>query len=360
MKKYLTTILFLSFALEASFLYAASGPSKRKPASDYTWFRGNTHTHTKLSGHGDASPEEVAAWYHGHGYNFLVISEHNRFIDPEKVELPIPLRQDFILIPGLELTGKRHIHTSALNVKKVLPHDFDSPSLHKIVQNHVDLVLKAGGKPIINHPNWIYALPGQELLKVERLELMELYNGHPDVNNHGNHKHQSTEKIWDQLLSAGKKMYAVAADDAHHFHTLADHLSNPGRGWIMVKAKTLTPENIIESLGRGEFYASSGVILNDLTTHEGNYFVEIDSTATRELVERENTQGEKCDKEVDQVLVEFIGPKMEVLEQQIDCERCSFPLDKIKGNFIRAKVTICLQHAGKFRKFHAWGQPYFK
>jgi hypothetical protein len=40
------------------------------------WWKGNTHSHSWWSD-GDAPPEVVAAWYRDHGYNFLVISDHN-------------------------------------------------------------------------------------------------------------------------------------------------------------------------------------------------------------------------------------------------------------------------------------------
>lgn len=65
--------------------------------ADTQWYKGNTHAHTVLCGHADSSPEAVAKWYHDHGYQFLVLSEHNIFIDPATVELPEDSREDFIL-----------------------------------------------------------------------------------------------------------------------------------------------------------------------------------------------------------------------------------------------------------------------
>ena len=65
-----------------------------------TWHKGNTHVHTKLCGHADSTPEVVAQWYHDHGYNFLILSEHNKFIDPTTVKLAGEIRDDFLLIPG--------------------------------------------------------------------------------------------------------------------------------------------------------------------------------------------------------------------------------------------------------------------
>ena len=44
--------------------------------NEQNWYRGNIHTHTTESD-GDAEPEKVAAWYREHGYDFLVLSDHN-------------------------------------------------------------------------------------------------------------------------------------------------------------------------------------------------------------------------------------------------------------------------------------------
>ena len=40
------------------------------------WFKGNTHTHT-LNSDGDSTPDEVVRWYREHGYQFLVLTDHN-------------------------------------------------------------------------------------------------------------------------------------------------------------------------------------------------------------------------------------------------------------------------------------------
>ena len=53
-----------------------------------TWHKGNTHVHTKLCGHADSTPQAVASWYLDHGYHFVILAEHNQFIDPASVKLP--------------------------------------------------------------------------------------------------------------------------------------------------------------------------------------------------------------------------------------------------------------------------------
>ena len=44
-----------------------------KPA---LWYKGNTHTHT-LNSDGDSTPDDVVRWYREHGYQFLVLTDHN-------------------------------------------------------------------------------------------------------------------------------------------------------------------------------------------------------------------------------------------------------------------------------------------
>ena len=46
------------------------------PDPSARWWKGNTHTHTLWSD-GDGAPELVADWYVRHGYNFLVLTDHN-------------------------------------------------------------------------------------------------------------------------------------------------------------------------------------------------------------------------------------------------------------------------------------------
>ena len=60
------------------------------------WYKGNIHTHTTESD-GDADPDFVTRWYRDHGYDFLVLSDHNhRTILEHEIEggpLMIPARR---------------------------------------------------------------------------------------------------------------------------------------------------------------------------------------------------------------------------------------------------------------------------
>jgi hypothetical protein len=228
------------------------------------WFKGNTHTHTVKSD-GDSPPEVVAQWYKNHGYRFLVISDHNIFVDPKT--LPSIVDSSFILIPGEELTSrfeKKPVHVNGLNIPHVLEAQKDS-SLLGTIQKNVDEVRSVDGAPHINHPNFGWAIDQETLLRVQRYRLLEIFNGHPLVNNYGGGGKPSVEQMWDVLLTKGQRVYGIAVDDAHHFkEEFAAHRSNPGKGWVSVRAHSLNAEEIISNLEAGLFYASTGVELKDV------------------------------------------------------------------------------------------------
>ena len=108
---------------------------------DTKWYRGNTHAHTVICGHADSSPEIVTRWYHDHGYNFLILSEHNHFIDPDSVRMPENRRDDFILIPGEEITGPKIVHTTAMNIRNLVSQQLDLEVKSEIIQNHESILL---------------------------------------------------------------------------------------------------------------------------------------------------------------------------------------------------------------------------
>lgn len=227
------------------------------------WYRGNTHAHTTESD-GDSPPETVARWYRDHGYDFLVISDHNVFTDPRTLGSLVD--STFLLIPGEELTssfGEAAVHVNGLNLPHVIEARTDSTLLGTI-QANVDAIREVHGVPHINHPNfrWSY---GYEILRHVRDDrLLEIFNGHPHVHNHGAGGMMGMEEIWDRLLTDGMRMYGIAVDDAHHFIEFNRDMANPGRGWVAVRAARLEAVSLLEAMEAGRFYASTGVELEDV------------------------------------------------------------------------------------------------
>jgi len=253
---------------------ACSVQPREEPAADPTfeapdwpgevWYRGNTHTHTTESD-GDTSPREVTEWYRDHGYNFLVLSDHNTLTDP--ATLADLETDDFILIPGEEVTSGfdgRSVHVNGLNLPEVVEAR-RAESLVATLQANVDAIREVEGVPHVNHPNFGWSFGEEELRQVDRYRLLEIHNGHPTGHNEGGGGTPGMEAVWDALLAGGKRIFGIAVDDAHHFQgEFSDDRANPGRGWIAVRAAALEGQAIMDALEAGWFYASAGVELADV------------------------------------------------------------------------------------------------
>ena len=227
------------------------------------WFKGNIHTHTNKSD-GDADPEVVARWYRDHGYDFLVLTDHNHrtILDYNKDE------QRPLMVPGEEVTantlgGTTPIHVNGLGVTRVVE-PIDADGVVPTIQANVDAIIEAGGIASINHPNYKWAIPLNALKQVVGASLVEIYSGVPGVNDEGAPGRLSSEELWDGVLTAGRVIFGVAVDDSHHYHDFTPQLANPGRGWVVVRAAELEGRAIIDALASGDFYASTGVTILEL------------------------------------------------------------------------------------------------
>ena len=229
------------------------------------WYKGNTHTHT-LNSDGDSSPDEVTRWYREHGYHFLVLTDHNFLTSVDGLNALMGADEQFLVIRGEEVTDRfqdKAIHVNGLEVKALVQPQGGS-SVVETIQRNVDAIRAAQGVPSINHPNFGWAISADDLARVRNTKLFEVYNGHPLVNNQGGGGVPGLEQVWDSLLTRGILLYGIAVDDAHHFKRPWDRMaSKPGQGWIHVRAPRLASAEILAAMERGDFYASTGVELED-------------------------------------------------------------------------------------------------
>ncbi len=322
------------FVLNMVFLLSCHRPAEFEipDTAGMRWFKGNTHTHTTMSD-GDSPPEAVARWYKDRGYQFLVISDHNVFVDP--ASLAALQDSTFLLIPGEEVTAsflKKPVHVNGLNIPHVIPPQSDS-TLVGTIQKNVDAVRAVNGVPHINHPNFRWAFNHRELVHIRNDKLLEIFNGHPFVNNFGGGGWPGMEQVWDHLLSAGNRIYGIAVDDAHHFQgEFAPDRSNPGRGWVVVKARALNAAEIVNNLEAGLFYASTGVELEDIVITKDRFEVQMRPRSDFKY------------------RTEFLGERGRVLFQT-ENNPAIFVLRR-REKYLRAKVS---DSAG----FIAWVQPVF-
>jgi hypothetical protein len=137
--------------------------------------------------------------------------------------------------------------------------------------------------PHVNHPNFGWAITAEELMPVRGFRFFEVYNGHPSVHNEGDTNHASVERMWDislafrlSRLNLGP-LYGLAVDDSHNYHQQSRSKSNPGRGWVMVRAPRLSAEAIVAAMEDGDFYASTGVTLKQIRRTDRALDIEIDA-----------------------------------------------------------------------------------
>lgn len=292
------------------------------------WFKGNTHTHSLWSD-GNDFPEMISSWYRSQGYDFLAMSDHNtlargekwmteeaiekrkivigkKVIDkyrsefgPDWVEtrnntegkLEVRLKPfeeyrkklekpgAFLLVEAEEIStgiGKIPVHINAVNLSDPIAPIKDLSSLREVMRQNLQMVAEQSlksGKPMlahVNHPNFQWALTAEDLAHVIEDRYFEVFNGHPKTYIEGDELRATSksEKIWDvantiRLVELKAPiLYGIASDDSHHYHG-GDATS--GRGWVMVRAGKLEADTLITAMQRGDYYCSTGVVLEDVT-----------------------------------------------------------------------------------------------
>lgn len=245
-------------------------PSAQAPAA--RWFKGNLHSHS-INSDGDSPPYDLVAWYKRNGYHFLAITDHNTFTDPAPFDTNP--NDNFLLLGAEEITNPRTVHVNAIGISRVIPPKTGQDAT-TLLQASIDAVREQGGVPLINHPNFLWAFTAAEMKPLKRTALLEIASGHPIVNHAGDGRVPSTEQMWDELLTAGIRIWAAAVDDSHHFREeFSAARANPGRAWVVARAASLTREAIVAALDSGDFYASNGPELRDFRREGDSVAVEL-------------------------------------------------------------------------------------
>jgi hypothetical protein len=339
----------LKFLVAGALLLVVSTSELR---AQQRWFKGNTHAHS-LNSDGDVPVDAVVRWYREHGYHFTFITEHEYFTDVTPLNALFGGGNRFLVIAGQEVSqrvadsahrgGVRQAHVNALGARRlVMPmgerNIAGGVSIARTFARNDSAIRAAGGIMQVNHPNFIWSVPLGDMMDLPDSTLFELWNGHPIVYNLGGTDSTgqvmlSTEARWDSVLSRGKLLFGVADDDAHSYKPQdAENpdLARPGRGWIWVRADTLSADAIVRALRRGDFYASTGIVLKDLQISPTAYRLEITPAGDRRY------------------LTEFIGRNGRILGTSTTL-RPSYRITGAEG-YVRARVS---DSSGRM----AWTQP---
>lgn len=277
------------------------------------WLRGNLHNHTTLSD-GTHPAREVIADYESRGYDYLAISDHDTFVDPDAHREHTTM----VLLPAVEVTamGPHILHIGTTEI--VEPREDR--------QTVIDAIAAQGAFAILNHPNWQshYNHFSQELMEqLQGYVGIEIYNG---VIERLQGIPLATDR-WDRLLSQGRRVWGFGTDDSHRPEDVA-------RSWSTVQVDERTPEAIIEALRTGRFYASTGVTIQTIETTENTIFTAASDAQRIRLI---------SDYGVIQKTVDSSGATFRLPDDLIDASKTTY---------------VRVEYYGQGGRM-AWTQPFF-
>ena len=228
------------------------------------WLKGNLHTHSTVSDGRHKINEVVRLYKELAKYDFLVMTDHTG--NKTKIEEFTENIQldDFVLIMGREESGGHHI--LGIDVPMTFYDDpikkeSDSYSIADY-QFLINRIKDEGGLAIIPHPHWKYDdyWTAEQILKLDGITAFEVING-----DRFNGPRNLATDVWDEVLTAGKVLWAVGSDDFHHPR---DYYN----AWTMVKAKSNTKTDIMEAIECGSCYTSNGASFESIET-DGDYII---------------------------------------------------------------------------------------
>ena len=400
-------------------------------AEELHWFKGNTHTHSLWSD-GNDFPEMISDWYASQGYDFLAMSDHNILAKGEKwlseaviekrrialgkttlekyrsrfgadwvqtrlaadgtPEIRLrPLEEyrkllekpgKFLLVQAEEISagfGKVPIHIGAVNVDEAVQPIKDGSSITDVMRRNLQLVaeqMSRTGRPMfahINHPNFQWALTAEDLANVVEDHYFEVFNGHPKVYVNGDETRIGMERMWDIANTIriaelhAEALMGIASDDSHQYH---GGEASPGRGWVMVHAKKLEANTLIEAMLRGKFYASTGVLLDEVRFDPASHTLKLKIQAkpgvhyhtvfrgTLKNYDRTVKEVKSPEGDPHPIRLEYSADVGKVLAESDDLE----PSYKLTGDelYVRAIITSDALHGNtvwKGQTEQAWVQP---
>ena len=280
------------------------------------YFKANMHCHSSNSD-GKLSVGELKEEYKKRGYSVIAFTDHEHLIDNSYLD-----DKDFLTITSCEIAIKEfenqstlknydmrvcHLNLYAKDQHNTLTPCYSSVYDHYINDNIKDLInsdtefkriySSEGINEIIksanergflvsyNHPSW--SLEGKDdYINYENLFSVEIYNhscvmlGIPD-----------DEKVFDDLLRDGKKIFCIAGDDNHNRFKIGSESCDSFGGWININADNLEYSEIIKALENGKFYASTGPLIYSLI--QDNDKIIIESSPAKKITL--TTGGRRCD-----------------------------------------------------------------
>ena len=251
------------------------------------FYKANLHTHTTVSD-GEMTPEEIKTAYMAEGYSIVAYTDHEVMVAHEDLT-----DENFLAITSVEfalnqpscglgfaLVKSYHFNLYAKDPKAVKAPGFcergiwlpqsrqyvtdemrsaqDYPRIYapEYINSVIDRAAEQGFLVSFNHPVWSLH-DYTDYSEIRGLWGIEIYNtgsanlGLPD-----------TVQPLEDLLRKGERVYPLAADDTHS-------PSDCFGGFVMVKAENLQYSTVMTALEKGDFYASTGAKIEEISIENG-------------------------------------------------------------------------------------------
>ncbi len=231
------------------------------------WFKGNTHMHTTFSD-GRMEPKEAVDIYREAGYSFVVITDHwhygnHRHLESEGFLIFAGMEMDLYFPSKYEIGICHHVTVMADPDETPFKSGDRMEDVRKLgnMEAMVDFMNSTGHICIYAHPGWSH-IKMEEYDKVDCLG-MEIFNFATENDTGLGY----ADTYYNRGLWENRPRLCFACDDAHD-------PENTLGGFICVKAADLTYKDILESIRKGSFYASTGPAIYDFYVEDGVAYVE--------------------------------------------------------------------------------------
>lgn len=238
---------------------------------DGQWLRGNIHAHTTISD-GKLSPAEVLTLYSEAGYDFIALTDHNRYHTYS--------HSDLICIGGVEVTGylaKKPIHLQLLPLPG-LPVFSEGQQFFLTDEEETRRFIATYHKRciiLLNHPAWSLLESG-EVIRLGPIAGIEISNYSTELLN----AVDGSIHLWECALREGRRWLGYGSDDNHNKE------SDCFGSWIWVKAAEPSAQAIVEAIEKGHFYSSEGPFIHRFEIRGGRVVAEC-SPVSRIIVKGE-------------------------------------------------------------------------
>ncbi len=255
------------------------------------FYKANLHCHTTCSD-GAMTPAQIKELYLSHGYSIVAYTDHDVLLGHNELtddtflalngfeaEVIVPKESGlairktchlcFIALEPDRLTmpfyhREKYLFGNAPSYRHLLKFDESQPDFERVYHpDCVNEMIRRGKENgffvTYNHPTWSLEDFG-DYTAYHGMDAMEITNfssvsaGYPEYN----------ERVYDDMLRGGERIYCVSADDNHNRHPETSGKWDSFGGFVMIKADRLDYKTITSALREGHFYASQGPHIHDL------------------------------------------------------------------------------------------------